>query len=107
MIDMCFLHGTASPTLAFIYQVSSATCALLARTLSRTSHVFALTTLRNSIASGVVQDTNGRHLKSYEILLKDKEFGKSPLKQENIEASAALVIPGTPIHRLRALDASE
>ncbi|CAG0890331.1 unnamed protein product [Darwinula stevensoni] len=39
------------------------------------------------------QDQNGRHVKTYEICLKSKEFKKGPWKQDNVETEASLVIP--------------
>lgn len=39
------------------------------------------------------QDLNGRHVKTHEISLKDKEFVKIPWKQDNIETEASMVIP--------------
>lgn len=39
------------------------------------------------------QDVNGRHVKTYEVSLKDKEFIKSPWKQENVEPEAAFIVP--------------
>ena len=41
------------------------------------------------------QDTHGRHVKTYEISLRDKEFQKGPWKQDNVETEANLVIAGT------------
>ncbi|CAH0392029.1 unnamed protein product [Bemisia tabaci] len=41
----------------------------------------------------VHQDLNGRHVKTHEISLKDKEFMKVPWKQDNIETEASIVIP--------------
>uniref|UniRef100_T1J441 DNA damage-binding protein 1 n=1 Tax=Strigamia maritima TaxID=126957 RepID=T1J441_STRMM len=39
------------------------------------------------------QDTHGRHVKTYEISLRDKEFLKGPWKQDNVETEAAIIIP--------------
>ncbi|XP_054261134.1 DNA damage-binding protein 1 [Macrosteles quadrilineatus] len=39
------------------------------------------------------QDLNGRHVKTHEISLRDKEFVKIPWKQDNIETEASMVIP--------------
>lgn len=39
------------------------------------------------------QDLNGRHLKTHEISLKEKEFTKIPWKQDNIETEASMIIP--------------
>lgn len=41
-----------------------------------------------------VQDPQGRHVKTYEVSLREKEFNKGPWKQENVEAEASMVIPG-------------
>ena len=41
------------------------------------------------------QDNNGRHVKTHEISLKDREFVKVPWKQDNVEAEASMLIPGT------------
>lgn len=40
----------------------------------------------------VHQDTHGRHVKTYEISLREKEFQKGPWKQDNVETEANLVI---------------
>ena len=40
------------------------------------------------------QDSHGRHVKAYEICLRDKEFTKTPWKQDNVETEAMLVIAG-------------
>lgn len=40
------------------------------------------------------QDPQGRHVKTYEVSLREKEFNKGPWKQENVEAEASMVIPG-------------
>ncbi|XP_014678579.1 PREDICTED: DNA damage-binding protein 1-like [Priapulus caudatus] len=40
----------------------------------------------------VHQDQNGRHAKTYEISLKDKEFLKGPWKQDNVEAEGSIII---------------
>ncbi|ESO97964.1 hypothetical protein LOTGIDRAFT_209160 [Lottia gigantea] len=40
----------------------------------------------------VHQDQNGRHVKTYEISLRDKEFLKGPWKQDNVETEACMVI---------------
>ena len=42
----------------------------------------------------VHQDTHGRHVKTYEISLREKEFQKGPWKQDNVETEANLVIAG-------------
>lgn len=34
-------------------------------------------------------------MKTYEVSLREKEFNKGPWKQENVEAEASMVIPGT------------
>lgn len=39
------------------------------------------------------QDLNGRHVKTREILLRDKEFVKIPWKQDNVETESSMVIP--------------
>lgn len=38
------------------------------------------------------QDTLGRHVKTYEISLRDKEFIKGPWKQDNVETEASIII---------------
>ena len=40
------------------------------------------------------QDPHGRHVKTYEIVLRDKEFNKGPWKQDNVEVEASRVIAG-------------
>ena len=39
------------------------------------------------------QDPNGRHVKTHEISLYDKEFVKTPWKQDNVETEASMLIP--------------
>ncbi|CAB3248588.1 unnamed protein product [Arctia plantaginis] len=39
------------------------------------------------------QDLNGRHIKTHEISLRDKEFMKIPWKQDNVETEASILIP--------------
>lgn len=39
------------------------------------------------------QDYNGRHIKTHEINLRDKEFIKVPWKQDNVETEASILIP--------------
>ncbi|CAG9789143.1 unnamed protein product [Diatraea saccharalis] len=39
------------------------------------------------------QDLNGRHIKTHEISLRDKEFCKIPWKQDNVETEASILIP--------------
>ncbi|XP_049788661.1 DNA damage-binding protein 1 [Schistocerca nitens] len=41
----------------------------------------------------IYQDMNGRHVKTHEISLRDKEFVKMPWKQDNVETEASMVIP--------------
>ncbi|KAK1891353.1 DNA damage-binding protein 1 [Dissostichus eleginoides] len=41
----------------------------------------------------IYQDPQGRHVKTYEVSLREKEFNKGPWKQENVEAEASMVIP--------------
>ena len=40
------------------------------------------------------QDTVGRHVKTYEISMREKEFSKGPWKQDNVESEACMVISG-------------
>lgn len=44
--------------------------------------------------SAFPQDPQGRHVKTYEVSLREKEFSKGPWKQENVEAEASMVIAG-------------
>lgn len=39
------------------------------------------------------QDLNGRHVKTHEISLREKEFVKTPWRQDNVETEASIVIP--------------
>ncbi|KAI8425415.1 hypothetical protein MSG28_007162, partial [Choristoneura fumiferana] len=39
------------------------------------------------------QDLNGRHIKTHEITLRDKEFSKCVWKQDNVETEASILIP--------------
>jgi len=41
-----------------------------------------------------IQDGSGRHVKTYEILLQEKEFQRGPWKQDNVETEANIVIAG-------------
>ena len=43
----------------------------------------------------ILQDSLGRHAKTYEISQRDKEFQKGPWKQDNVELEANKIIPGT------------
>lgn len=38
------------------------------------------------------QDPHGRHMKTYEINLREKEFNKGPWKQDNVETEASMVV---------------
>lgn len=58
VIDIVFLNGCTTPTIALINQ-----------------------------------DQNGRHVRTYEILMNEKEFGKGPWKQENVETESTILIP--------------
>lgn len=40
----------------------------------------------------VYQDTHGRHVKTYGISLRDKEFVRGPWKQDNVELEACMVV---------------
>ncbi|XP_071542214.1 DNA damage-binding protein 1 [Panulirus ornatus] len=40
----------------------------------------------------IYQDTHGRHIKTHEISLKEKEFSKMPWKQDNVETEASTII---------------
>jgi len=40
------------------------------------------------------QDPHGRHVKTYEINLREKEFQKGPWKQDNVENEAFMIQPG-------------
>jgi DNA damage-binding protein 1 len=39
------------------------------------------------------QDLNGRHIKTHEINLREKEFSKVAWKQDNVETKASCLIP--------------
>lgn len=39
------------------------------------------------------QDVHGRHVKTHEISLRDKEFVKVPWRQNNVETEASMIIP--------------
>ena len=41
----------------------------------------------------LLQDQSGRHVKTYEISLKEKDFQKGPWKQDNVETMANMLIP--------------
>lgn len=40
------------------------------------------------------QDTNSRHVKTYGISLRNKEFVRGPWKVDNVEMEACMVIAG-------------
>ncbi|RWS30639.1 DNA damage-binding protein 1-like protein [Leptotrombidium deliense] len=40
----------------------------------------------------IYQDSHARHVKTYEINLKEKEFNKGPWKQDNVESEASILI---------------
>ena len=40
----------------------------------------------------LLQDQHGRHVKTYEISLRDKELTKGPWKQDNVETEASMLI---------------
>jgi len=42
------------------------------------------------------QDQHGRHVRTYEIALREKELAKGPWKQDNVETEATMVIPVPP-----------
>ena len=48
----------------------------------------------NVVQFNSYQDPHGRHVKTYEIVLRDKEFNKGPWKQDNVEVEASRVIAG-------------
>ncbi|CAH1116723.1 unnamed protein product [Phaedon cochleariae] len=39
------------------------------------------------------QDVNGRHVKTHEISMREKEFVKIPWRQDNVETEASIIIP--------------
>lgn len=41
-----------------------------------------------------IKDQHGRHVKTYEISLRDKEFQKGTWKQDNVETEACMLIAG-------------
>lgn len=43
------------------------------------------------------QDSHGRHVKTYEINTREKEFQKGPWKQDNVENEAFMLQPGMTI----------
>jgi len=47
-----------------------------------------------AVSVWLTQDGSGRHVKTYEILLQDKEFQRGPWKQDNVETEANIVIAG-------------
>lgn len=57
------------------------------------SYMFCIHVLCSSL-SYFTKDPQGRHVKTYEVSLREKEFNKGPWKQENVEAEASMVIPG-------------
>eukprot|EP00891_Asterochloris_glomerata_P001303 jgi/Astpho2/1303/fgenesh1_pm.00024_%23_4_t len=61
VIDICFLHACALPTVAIIFR----------------------------------DNRDNRHVKTYEINVKDKEFQEGPWSQQNLDPSACMLIPVT------------
>ncbi|RXG55188.1 DNA damage-binding protein 1 [Armadillidium vulgare] len=41
----------------------------------------------------IYHDIHGRHVKTHEVSLKEKEFTKVPWKQDNVETEASIIIP--------------
>ena len=41
-----------------------------------------------------LKDTHGRHVKTYEISLRDKEFQTGPWRQDNVETEANVIVAG-------------
>lgn len=58
VIDIQFLHGYQSPTIALIHN-----------------------------------DQYGRHVKTYEVSISEKDFSAGPWKQDNVESEATMIIP--------------
>jgi len=59
-----------------------------------TSMLLLRQTASRNVREQLMQDGSGRHVKTYEILLQDKEFQRGPWKQDNVETEANIVIAG-------------
>lgn len=77
--------GAALPCFAVAHQLSlrSLSCCARKAVVGVHAHLCLL-----------FQDPQGRHVKTYEVSLREKEFNKGPWKQENVEAEASMVIAG-------------
>ena len=108
MYDIQFLHGVAQPTIVLLHQVPSPIFNHLSP-----SKIHSRSNIEH------VQDIHGRHLKTHELSLKEKEFVKVIIfdmytlhtmhgagmylvhnfnsqvawKQDNVEREAAMLIP--------------
>ena len=106
MYDIQFLHGVAQPTIVLLHQVPSPIFNHISP-----SEIHSLPNIE------LAQDIHGRHLKTHELSLKEKEFVKVIIfdvytlhtlqgmylihnfnsqvawKQDNVEREAAMLIP--------------
>ena len=82
VIDMKFLHGMPRPTIAILYQVR----------LWRVNTAFGSALMRHAWFG--TQDTKeARHIKTYEVSLRDKDITDGPWQQANLDIGASLIIP--------------
>lgn len=102
VIDIQFLHGCTTPTLILIHQASQfikgdASPPFLEIFVNINLvdlNCYHLMTLCITNLLSFKQDQHGRHVKTYEISLRDKEFQKGPWKQDNVETEACMLIAG-------------
>ncbi|KAJ8449900.1 hypothetical protein Cgig2_029262 [Carnegiea gigantea] len=81
VLDIKFLYGCSRPTIVVLYQVLS--------------YVLASLVVENS--RFFLQDNkDARHVKTYEVSLKDKDFVEGPWSQNNLDNGADLLIPVPP-----------
>ena len=90
VIDLQFLHGCQVPTILLVHQVSEADCCLPCVDNSE-QWLHGRCCL---FTAKCLQDSHGRHVKTYELSLRDKEFQKGPWKQDNVETEANMVVAG-------------
>ena len=79
---MKFLCGMARPTVAILYQVGRVT---------QTACTALILTLR--FVHGAQDTKEARHIKTYEVSVRDKDIIDGPWQQANLDIGASLIIP--------------
>ncbi|KAL6561924.1 DNA damage-binding protein 1a [Orobanche gracilis] len=86
VLDIKFLYGCPKPTIVVLYQEKSCYCPFsLSTTLLVMYHCF-----------DGQDNKDARHVKTYEVALKDKDFVEGPWSQNNLDNGAELLIPVPP-----------